>query len=211
MSKTLLYNQSGEAVGEVVLNSKLFEVSAIESVLYEAVVSQYANNRIVLAHTKGRGDVSGGGKKPWKQKGTGRARHGSIRSPLWKGGGVTFGPSDMKNFSKKLNRKTKNRALAMALSDVVSHGVLLVVDSLVLPSLKTKVLNKILNLLPENKRHTLIIVENENTGIGIAARNLQSVNVSPVNSVNIVDILKAGRVVISKDALDSLEKIYCKK
>ena len=210
MLQVSIYNQSGEEMGKLDLNPNLFEVPINQSVVHEAVVSQQANSRVTLAHSKGRSDVRGGGKKPWKQKGTGRARHGSIRSPLWKGGGVTFGPLNIRNFVKKINRKTKQKALAMVLSDVVSNNVFFVVDSLVLPEFKTKTLSKMLKTLPEPEKKTLIIVEEENTGIGVAANNMDRTQVIPVNCLNVLEILKAGRIVASQDAVMRMNELFAK-
>lgn len=208
MLQISLYNQNGEETGKVDLNPALFAVNASQSVLHEAVIAQQANSRIVTAHTKDRGEVRGGGKKPWKQKGTGRARHGSIRSPLWKGGGVTFGPSEMRNFTKKINCKVRHKALAMALTDIVQNKNMFVVDSLVLPEFKTKTLSKILQLLPGNKQRTLVVVEEANMGVGIAASNLEKVCTLPVNCMNVVEVLKASRIVISKDALNRMNELF---
>ena len=210
MLQVSIYNQSGEEMGKLDLNPNLFEVPINQSVVHEAVVSQQANSRVTLAHSKGRSDVRGGGKKPWKQKGTGRARHGSIRSPLWKGGGVTFGPLNIRNFVKKINRKTKQKALAMVLSDVVSNNAFFVVDSLVLPEFKTKTLSKMLKTLPEPEKKTLIIVEEENTGIGVAANNMDRTQVIPVNCLNVLEILKAGRIVASQDAVMRMNELFAK-
>src|SRR3989338_3936812 len=132
MAKVILYNQTGSEVGELSLDASLFDVAVDMALVHEAVVAQEANSRQVLAHTKDRGDVAGTGKKPWKQKGTGRARHGSRRSPIWVGGGITFGPTKDRNYSLKMNRKARRKALAMVLSDKVANNALFAVDSLVL-------------------------------------------------------------------------------
>src|SRR3989344_3231877 len=148
MATVKLYNQEGHPVGELVLEPTLFDVKPDAALVHAAVIAQEANARQVLAHTKGRGEVAGSGKKPWKQKGTGRARHGSRRSPIWIGGGVTFGPTKERNFSLKLNRKVRRKALAMVLSDKVVQEKLLAIDSLEMKEGKTKQIATLLKKLP---------------------------------------------------------------
>lgn len=195
-------------MGTVELNPTLFDAPLNTSLLYEAVVAQEANARRVLAHTKDRGDVRGGGKKPWKQKGTGRARHGSTRSPIWKGGGVTFGPTTLRNFARKFNKKARRAALASALSDASRNERFLVVDSLVLPEAKTKTLLALLAHLPHPEEHALIVVEEANTGVGAAANNAQEVNVIPVHCLNVKEVVKARRIVISQEALERMNVLF---
>jgi len=142
--KTNIYNQKAEPVGEIELADKVFGMPANKNLVHQAVVAQMANSRQVLAHTKDRSEVRGGGKKPWRQKGTGRARAGSNRSPIWKGGGVTFGPRKNRNFSKKINKKMRKKAVLMALSDKVANGNLLVIEKLDIDGYKTKVFNKMI-------------------------------------------------------------------
>lgn len=142
-----VYNQEAEQVGEVGLSNKIFNVKANNALIHQAVVAQTANARQVLAHVKNKGEVRGGGRKPWKQKGTGRARHGSIRSPLWKGGGVIFGPKKDRNFKKDINKKMKQKAIFMALSDKVANVKLIILDKLETSEYKTKIFNQILNNL----------------------------------------------------------------
>lgn len=208
MAVTSLYNQTGDAIGTVELNPTLFEAPLNTSLLYEAVVAQEANARQVLAHTKDRGDVRGGGKKPWKQKGTGRARHGSVRSPIWKGGGVTFGPTKFRNFARKLNKKARRAALASALSDAHRHERFLVVDSLVLPEVKTKILLTLLSKLPHPDERALVVVEETNTGIGVAASNTNDIRVIPVHCLNVKEVVKAKRIVASKEALERMDVLF---
>src|SRR3989344_1515557 len=136
--KTELYNQSGELMGNVELPDKIFGVAMNEDLVRQVLEAQSANSRRVIAHTKDRSEVRGGGKKPWKQKGTGRARHASIRSPIWKGGGVTFGPTKERNFKKKINKKMARKALFMALSSKVKDKQLFVLDNIILENPKTK-------------------------------------------------------------------------
>lgn len=147
MSKTTVYNQKGEKVKELELNSKIFGLEINEALVTHAVVIQQSNKRQNLAHVKDRSDVRGGGRKPWRQKGTGRARHGSSRSPIWRGGGVTFGPSNVRNFSLKINKKAKRKAILMTLSDKAANQKIILLDSLSLEEGKTKKLFEILQNL----------------------------------------------------------------
>ncbi len=147
MKKIQIYNQLGEKVKELELNSKIFGIEIKNSVVHQVAVAQMANSRVAIAHTKDKSEVRGGGKKPWKQKGTGRARHGSSRSPIWVGGGVTFGPTKDRNFSKKVNKKQKTKALFMCLSDKVNNNLFILLDKLNLAEGKTKEFVEILKNL----------------------------------------------------------------
>ena len=144
MLKVSVYNQKVEPVGEMKLSDKIFGVKTNAVLVHQAMVAQMGNERQVLAHTKGKGEVRGGGKKPWRQKGTGRARAGSSRSPIWRGGGVTFGPTKDRNFSKNINKKMRQKAMLMVLSDKVASGRLAVLDKLEAEEYKTKVFDKML-------------------------------------------------------------------
>jgi len=148
--KAKIYNQQAEVVEEMELNPKIFDVPTNSALIHQALVAQMANMRQVLAHTKGRGEVRGGGRKPWRQKGTGRARHGSIRSPIWRGGGVTFGPTKDRNFKKDINKKMKRKALLMALSDKASNKKLVILDKLAIGEFKTKKFDNIILALEQN-------------------------------------------------------------
>jgi large subunit ribosomal protein L4 len=142
-----IYNQKGEKVGDVKISSEIFDLEVNEALVHQAMVTQMANERQVVAHTKDRSEVRGGGKKPWKQKGTGRARAGSSRSPIWIGGGVTFGPTKDRNFTKKINKKMKQKALMMVLSDKVKNGNLVILEKFEIKEYKTKDFNSILKSL----------------------------------------------------------------
>ena len=190
------------------LETSLFGVEVNSSVVHEAVVAHTANVRSILAHTKDRSEVAGSNKKPWKQKGTGRARHGSRQSPIWKGGGITFGPTTLRNFAVKINKKTKRKALAMVLSDKLKHNRLIVVDDLRIDDSKTKDLKNILGLLPVSGKKTLIVVEMENRGVGLAARNLQDIEVFPVNTLNLLALLRLDYVVFTKAALEAAMEMF---
>ncbi len=212
--KISVYNQKAEVVGEIDLNPKIFEVKPQQHLLAEAVRIQQGNSRQGTSHTKTRGEVSGGGKKPWKQKGTGRARAGSIRSPIWRHGGVTFGPRSNQNWELKMNKKAKTKALFMTLSDKASGNHLVVVDSLVLEQPKTKEFNKILTSLKKavkdlGKKHLLVMSKKEDALVR-ASRNLPSVQPILASTLNLVDVLKADSLILTKDSLPVIEKTYLK-
>ena len=208
MAKVTLYNLDGKAVGEVQLAPNLFEVKPVDALVHEAVIAQQANSRVAIAHTTTRGEVAGTGKKPWKQKGTGRARHGSRRSPIWVGGGITFGPRSERNFAVKLNRKTRRKALAMALTDKVATDCFVAVDTLATTEGKTKTLSAILKKLPSSGKKTLIVLEPKNVAAARAARNLPRVTTIRANSLNVVDLLSHQCVIASKDAIDVIHQTY---
>lgn len=211
--ETTVYNQQGEKVGTYDLPERVFGVPLKESVVHHAMRVQLGNARNVIAHTKDRSEVSGGGKKPWRQKGTGRARHGSIRSPLWTGGGVTFGPRNDRNFSLKINKKQKHKALAMMLSSKVKAGKMAVLDMLALKEPKTKymvdVLRAFTGILPEAAtRKTLIIIAGTNANITRASRNLPHAKVLRADSLNVHDLLTYRYVIVPKEAIETIEKMY---
>jgi len=189
MQKVKVYNMNGEVVGEEKLDSALFEVAVKEGLIHQAVVAQMANRRQVLAHTKDRGEVSGGGIKPWKQKGTGRARQGSIRSPLWVGGGVVFGPRNDRNFHQKINKKMKRKALLMCLSDRAKEEKIIVLDKLELENFKTKKFLEILNKLPNKGKKTLLILADNDKKIIKSAANLSYLKTIESVNINVMDVL----------------------
>ncbi|KKS41074.1 hypothetical protein A3E04_02390 [Candidatus Kuenenbacteria bacterium RIFCSPHIGHO2_12_FULL_42_14] len=230
-----VHNQIGEVVKEVKLNPTVFEVKINEPLIHQVAVAQLANARVAIAHTKNKGEVRGGGKKPWRQKGTGRARHGSIRSPLWKGGGVTFGPRNTRNFSQKINKKMKKAALFSCLSDKAKQKTLMLLDKLELTETKTKEFAKIiLNLknilnLKEKKTGTvdskktkpaekknlkdyslsLLVVASENVSrLSKTGRNIPGVKIIGANSLNVVDLLHYKNLLMLEDSLPVIEKTY---
>ena len=213
--KTAIYNQKGESVGEIELNPKIFEVKPNQHLLAEAVRISQANSRQGGGHTKTRGEVRGGGKKPWKQKGTGRARVGSIRSPIWRHGGVTFGPRSNRNWELKINKKAKTAALFMSLSDKAKENQLIIIDQIALDKPKTKefvALLKDLRLkIKELGRKQLLVMPKKDDKLMRSSRNLQSINSVLANSLNIVDVLKADTIIALKDSLGVIEKTYLKK
>jgi large subunit ribosomal protein L4 len=212
--KIKVYNKSAEAVKDLELNSKVFEVKPNNELLHQVVVSQMANARQVIADTKGSAEVSGGGKKPWKQKGTGRARAGSSRSPIWRGGGVTFGPSSDRNFKKKVNQKMKQKAIFMVLSDKVSSGHLLVVDELKFDAFKTKDFNKMLKsfeekILNDDRRDILVFNTSKDEKTLFSVRNLKGVKAVNQENINILELLNCKNLLLSEDSIKALEKTYC--
>ena len=212
--KTSVYNQKGEVVGDVELNAKVFEVKPNNHLLAEAVRIQLSNARSGTSHTKTRGEVRGGGKKPWKQKGTGRARVGSIRSPIWRHGGITFGPRSNQNWTLKLNKKAKSQALFMSLSDKAKEKQFLVIDQISLTAPKTKEFNKVLEGLKTAiktlGKNTMLVLPRKDDSLVRSTKNLKSVNTVLANSLNIIDVLKADTVVALKEALPVIEKTYLK-
>jgi len=212
MIKYQVYNQKAEAISEVELSDKVFGVKPNMALLHQVVTGIMANARPVLAHTKGRAEVRGGGKKPWKQKGTGRARAGSSRSPIWKGGGVTFGPTKDRNFSVKINEKMRRQALYIALSDKVTDKNLLLIDQLSVAEFKTKAINKMISdfakklwsLNDKDKRSVLIVNFDNNNHLTYSARNLAGVKVINFENINLIDLLQYKYLVMSTQAVDIL-------
>ena len=220
MLKIKIYNTAGAPVGEQDLPAKIFAVKPNQSLIHQAVVTQQANERQVLAHTKGRAEVRGGGKKPWRQKGTGRARVGSNRSPIWIGGGVTFGPTKDRNFSKKLNKKMKQQALFMALTDKLQSENLAVVDKLEIAEFKTKAINSVLKNLEtkvlkiksekKSKRSLLVILGKKDEKTFVSGRNLAGAEIINLDNINIVEVLKYKSLILTVGGIKKLEKIYSK-
>ena len=216
--KTELYNQNAEVIGEAELPDGIFGVKMNHDIVHQAIVAQMANSRQVIAHTKGRGEVRGGGKKPWRQKGTGRARHASIRSPIWKGGGVTFGPTKERNFEKKINKKTKRKALFMALSSKVQDKELMLLDSLKLNAPKTKEALSVINGLSgkmtgyknmKKKRDSILFVMPEKDKMILqAVNNLPFIETTDAKSLNVRDLLEKKYLILLKDAVPVIEKTY---
>ena len=205
-----LLNQGGEKIGEVDINPKIFKVNAQPELVSQAVVTQLAGRRQNIAHAKIRSDVAGGGAKPWRQKGTGRARHGSIRSPLWKGGGVTFGPTRLRNFTKRINKKAKRKALFSALSDHAEKKKLVIVDKIELSKIKTKDAVNILAKLKLKNKKTLIILPQTDTLITKSINNLPYVKTICADSLNVVDVLNHEFLLIAQNSLKKMEETFLK-
>ncbi len=207
--KVKIYNQDGNAVGEEKLDPRIFGVTPNLALVHQVVNAQQANARKAIAHTKDRGDVSGGGKKPWRQKGTGRARHGSTRSPIWVGGGVTFGPRSDRNFSEKVNKKMKSKALLMSLTDKVIENHLVLLDKFALSEYKTKRIADLLKKLPV-AGSTLFVLPAADHVIVKSATNLPKITTSTVASLNILDVIKAGTVLTTVEALGKMSEKFLK-
>lgn len=210
MTTTKVYNLEGNIVGEIELPAGIFGVKVNSELIHEVVTAKQANARKVIAHTKTRGEVSGGGRKPWRQKGTGRARHGSIRSPIWKGGGVVFGPRNTRNYGVKINSKVSRATFLMALSDRATNDKIFVLDELTLPSGKTKDFKKIFNKLGIEKK-VLVILPGKNENVMRASKNLPNILTRTANATSIIDVLGNKTLVMSRKTIDELEKIYSKK
>ena len=208
-----LYNQKAENIGKVELPEKIFDVKMNNDLVHQVVTSQRSNKRQVIAHTKGRGEVRGGGKKPWKQKGTGRARVGSIRSPIWKGGGVTGGPTKERNFKKKINKKMARKALFMVLSSKVKDNQLFVLDNIILENPKTKemaVILKNISSLMGKKPTTLLILPSMDEKIKRSSKNLPNFTAVEARNLNPLEILSYKNLVLVKDSIDALSKTFSK-
>ena len=211
--KIKVYNQTAEFVHDLELSEKIFGVKSNAELLHQAVDTQMGNERQVLADTKDRSEVRGGGKKPWKQKGTGRARVGSSRSPIWKGGGVTFGPTSDRNFSKKINKKMKQKAIFMALSDKLVNGTLVILDDLKMEEFKTKKFNEVLTaietkVLNNDRRNILIINDSKDEKVKYSARNLKGTEIINLENINIVELLKFKNLLLTEAAVKTLEERY---
>ncbi|OGE76238.1 MAG: 50S ribosomal protein L4 [Candidatus Doudnabacteria bacterium RIFCSPHIGHO2_02_FULL_48_21] len=214
--KTSVYNQSGQAVGEIELNQKVFGMKNIKpEVVHQVVTSMLSSARNVVASTKTKGEVRGGGKKPWQQKGTGRARAGSSRSPLWRGGGITFGPRSNRNFERKINKKEKTIGLFSVLSDKIKDGKLVVVDNLELSAPKTKELAAKLKDLQGKisglGRKLTIVISDKQKALVRAGKNLPNVTILSASSLNILQLISSHGIIVMQDALPIIEKIYLRK
>ena len=213
--KTSVYNQKAEVVGDIELNDAIYGIKPNIHLLAEAVRIQASNARKGLAHTKTRGEVSGGGKKPWRQKGTGRARAGSIRSPIWRHGGITFGPRSNRNWELKINKKAKTKALFMSLSDKAKDGKLVVIEGIKLDAPKTKQFLQVMNALEGKlnslgKKQMLVMPKNDEALIQ-ASRNIPHLQQSLATSLNVTDVLKADSMIVLKESLAVIEKTYLKE
>ena len=206
MANVSVYNMEGNEVGTMELNDAVFGVKVNEHLVHMAVVQQLANNRQGTQKAKTRAEVSGGGRKPWKQKGTGHARQGSTRSPQWTGGGVVFAPAP-RDYSFKLNKKEKRAALKSALTDKVQANKLIVVDELKFDEVKTKNFKTVLdNLKVTNK--SLVVLNDNDEKVILSARNIPTVKTTLTNTINVYDILNAQMLVLTKEAVKTIEEVY---
>ncbi len=205
MPNVTIYKTDGTEAGQMMLNDDLFGCEVNEAVIHEVVVAQLANRRQGTQSTKTRGEVRGGGIKPWRQKGTGRGREGSIRAPQWKGGGVVFAPVP-RDYSFKMNRKEKQLALKSALTSRVQENKLIVVDELKFDEIKTKNFKQVMNNLKVTKG--LVVLADNDLNTVMSARNIYGINTTLTNQINVYDIMKAGTVVLTKDAVKAIEEVY---
>ena len=205
------YNQNGKEVSQTRLPSEIFGVKMNPDLVHQVAVSQMSNRRQKQAHTKDRGEVRGGGRKPWRQKGTGRARHGSIRSPLWKGGGVTFGPTKERNFKKEIPKKMKRKALFMVLSAKAKEKTLIVLDSLKIEKSKTQLVAGILKKLPCKQESCLIALPSMDKNMISGARNLARVGTCQAKDLNALDLLNFKYLVMSKEAIKVIKETFLKQ
>ena len=205
MANVSVYNIEGKEVGTIELNDAVFGVEVNEHLMHMAVVQQLANKRQGTQKAKTRSEVSGGGRKPWRQKGTGHARQGSTRSPQWTGGGVVFAPTP-RDYSFKLNKKEKRAALKSALSSRVQDNKFIVIDEMNFGEIKTKNFQNMLNNLSVAK--ALVVVEEGNTNAVLSARNIANVKTAGTNTINVYDILKYNTVIVTKAAVATIEEVY---
>ena len=205
MANVSVYNMEGKEVGTIDLNDAIFGVEVNEHLVHMAVVQQLANNRQGTQKAKTRSEVSGGGRKHWRQKGTGHARQGSIRAPQWTGGGVVFAPVP-RDYSFKLNKKEKRAALKSALTDKVANAKLIVVDELKFEEIKTKNFAQVMKNLDVN--NGLVVVNENDVNVMMSAKNIADVKMALPNTINVYDIMKAGKVVLTKDAVKTIEEVY---
>ena len=205
MANVSVYNIEGKEVGSIELNDAVFGVEVNEHLVHMAVVNQLANNRQGTQKAKTRSEVRGGGRKPWRQKGTGHARQGSTRAPQWTGGGVVFAPKP-RDYSKKLNKKEVAGALKSVLTSKVNEEKFIVLDELKLDEIKTKKFVEVLNNLEVAK--ALVVTKDNDKNVMLSARNIPNVKTSLTNTINVYDILKYDTVVITKDAVAAIEEVY---
>ena len=205
MANVSVYNMKGKEVGTIELNDAVFGVKVNEHLVHMAVVQQLANKRQGTQKAKTRAEVSGGGRKPWRQKGTGHARQGSTRAPQWTGGGVVFAPTP-RDYSFKLNKKEKRAALKSALTSKVQDSKLIVIDELKFDEIKTKNFVEVMNNLKVQKG--LVVIAENDANVVMSARNVADVDTTLVNTINVYDVMKAKTVVLTKDAVAKIEEVY---
>ena len=205
MANVSVYNMEGSEVEKMDLNDNVFAVEVNEHLMHMAVVLQLANKRQGTQKAKTRSEVSGGGRKPWRQKGTGHARQGSTRAPQWTGGGMVFAPVP-RDYSFKMNKKEKRAALKSALTSRVQANKLIVLDQLTMDAPKTKAMQNVLNSLNVNK--ALVVTKENDANVVLSARNIPDVKTALVNTINVYDVMKYNTVVLTKDAVAAIEEVY---
>jgi large subunit ribosomal protein L4 len=206
--KIQVFNSKGEKKEQYELPSDIFGIIPNNSLIHQVYRYQVLNTLYPVAHTKDRSEVRGGGKKPWKQKGTGRARHGSTRSPIWRKGGITFGPTSLRNFAISVNKKMKRKALFMALSTRVNDGKFILVDDFALSEMKTKNALSILNNLKLNSTKTLLVFDRKDKNIEKSFANISNISLIPFDSLNLMDILKTDTILTDINSVESIKNIY---
>ena len=209
--KITVYNQEGREISQTLLPKEIFEVSLSPNLVHQVAVSQMANRRKVIAHTKDRSEVRGGGKKPWRQKGTGRARHGSIRSPIWRGGGVTFGPTKKRVFKKKIPKKMRKKALFMVLSVKAKDNLLIVLDKFNLDQVKTKLMIQVLNKLPSRNQSSLIALPKVEKNLVLSTRNIPKIETIEARNLNVLDLLSFKYLIIPKESIKVIKETFLKE
>jgi large subunit ribosomal protein L4 len=205
-----VYNQKGEEVDKINLPKEIFETEINNDLVHQVVLSQMANKRKPIAHTKDRGEVRGGGRKPWRQKGTGRARHGSIRSPIWRGGGVTFGPRNEKIFEKKIPKKMKKKALFMVLSSKAKDKEIIILDDLNINEPKTKIASEIFKNLSSDKKTKLLALPFKNDNVLKAARNISKIKIILAKDLNVLDLLSYKYLIMPKESIKVIKETFLK-
>lgn len=209
--KTTVYNQEGKKMeSEMLLPKEIFEVPMNSDLVYQVAVSQISNRRQKVAKTKDRSEVRGGGIKPWRQKGTGRARHGSIRSPLWIGGGVTFGPRLEQNFKKAINKKMRIKALLMVLSSKAKSDMLFVFEDLSADAPKTKIMAKLFNKVFLKKGSALVALSKNDANLIKSMRNIENVKVVQARELNALDLLNSKNLILTKDSIKIIKETFVK-
>ena len=205
MANVTVYNMEGKEVGTIELNDAVFGVEINEHLVHMAVVNQLANNRQGTQKAKTRSEVSGGGRKPWRQKGTGHARQGSTRAPQWTGGGMVFAPVP-RDYTIRLNKKEKRAALKSVLTSKVQENKFIVVDELKFDEIKTKAMKNVLANLKADK--ALVILNDNDQNVVLSARNIEGVETALTNTINVFDLLKHNTVVVTKAAVETIEEVY---
>ena len=205
MAKVAVYNMEGKEVDSIELNDSIFGVEINEHLVHMAVLQQLANNRQGTQKAKTRSEVRGGGRKPWRQKGTGHARQGSTRAPQWTGGGVVFAPVP-RDYSFKMNKKEKRAALKSVLTSKVQENKFIVLDELKLAEVKTKEMKKVLDNLKVN--NALVIIGDDSENVALSARNIAGVQTASVNTINVFDMLKYNTIIATKTSVASIEEVY---
>ncbi|MCB9798349.1 50S ribosomal protein L4 [Candidatus Nomurabacteria bacterium] len=204
MAKVTVYNAKGDKSNDIEIKDSVFAVEPNQTLVHQVYLALQANARQPWADTKDKSEVRGGGKKPWKQKGTGRARHGSIRSPIWKGGGVTFGPLSIRNYKQKINKKMNRKAVAICLSDKVQDQKFIVLENFG-DSGKTKEFAALMEKLPRNGKSTIILTNENNENLFLASRNIPKVHLQRAQDVNVADLLHHQYVITTKEGIEVLE------